>query len=136
MGIRITMKVKRILFACVHNSGRSQMTEAFARQSLPDAVEVKSAGTNPGNEVNPLVVKVMKEKGIDISDKRPKLLNEDMVEQTGRVITMGCSIEDQCPAIQIPSEDWGIDDPAGKTIEKIRDIRDQIEVKVRVLLSK
>ena len=128
------MKMKKILFACVHNSGRSQIAESFARHLLPDTIEVMSAGTNPGNEINPLVVKVMKEKGIDISDKKPKLLTEDMVEQTSRVITMGCSSEDQCSVTKTPSEDWGIDDPSGKTIEEIRSIRDKIEVKVQTLL--
>ena len=129
------MKVKRILFACVHNSGRSQMAEAFARQSLPNAIEVNSAGTNPGNEVNPLVIKAMKEKGIDISDKRPTLLTEDMVKQTGRVITMGCSIKDICPSMHVATEDWPLNDPKGKTLEEIRIIRDEIERRVKSLFG-
>lgn len=122
----MTDNVKYILFACVHNTGRSQMAEAFTRQLSINDVAAESAGTIPAEKVNPLVVKVMKEKGIDISAKRPKLLTHDLVEHARAVITMGCSIQESCPVLQIPHEDWEINDPAGKPIEEIRNIRDQI----------
>ena len=131
----MTAKIRCMLFACVHNSGRSQMAEAFARQLSTGDVETESAGTIPGDEVSPLVVKVMREKGIDISTRRPKLLTRDMVERASTVITMGCSIEEACPVLQVPHEDWEIDDPEGKPIEEIRDIRDQIEARVIHLVS-
>ena len=126
---------KRLVFACVHNSGRSQMAEAFANRIANGTVESESAGTMPADRVNPLVVEAMMEKGINISDNRPKLLTEEMAGDADRVITMGCSIEETCPAIKTPSEDWDLDDPTGKTLEEVRGIRDEIEARVRRLLS-
>ena len=111
------------------------MAEAFARYFSTGEVESESAGIIPGNEVNPLVVEVMKEKGIDISTNAPKLLTQDMAGRASTIITMGCSIEEACPVLQIPHEDWEIDDPQGKSLEEIRYIRDQIEERVQRLLT-
>ncbi|MBI3953456.1 MAG: arsenate reductase ArsC, partial [Chloroflexi bacterium] len=119
--------MKRVLFVCVHNTGRSQMAEAFAKHLAPESIEVESAGTMPAEEVNPLVVQVMREAGIDISCGRPKLLTPAMVDRADLVITMGCSLEEACPAALVPAEDWGLEDPQGKSIDEVRRIRDQVE---------
>ncbi len=126
---------RRVLFACVHNSGRSQMAEAFARRLADGAIEFESAGTLPADRVNPVVVKAMTEKGIDISASEPKLITQKMADRANRVVTMGCTIDQACPALLTPTEDWGLDDPEGKTIEEVREIRDQIEARVRRLVS-
>ena len=128
------MRVLRVLFVCVHNAGRSQMAEAFARHLAADAVEVASAGTLPGGTLDPTVVEAMAERHIDISRARPKVIEQSMVDVADRVYTMGCAIDEACPAVFIPSEDWGLDDPAGQPIERVREIRDQVEAKVRELL--
>lgn len=128
--------MRSILFVCVHNSGRSQMAEAFLNQFGKKEVEATSAGTTPYAKINSLVAEVMLEKGIDLSHNKPKIITQNMVDEADRIITMGCSIDESCPAIFIPSEDWGLDDPQGKTIEKIRVIRDKIEEKTIQLLAK
>ena len=112
------------------------MAEAFAKRMARNAVDVASAGTVPGGEMNPVVVAAMAERGIDISGARPKLIEQVMVDAADLVFTMGCAIDDSCPAVFIPSEDWGLDDPAGQSLEVVRRIRDEIEVKVRVLLQR
>ena len=127
--------VRRVLFACVHNSGRSQMAEAFAKHHANGDMEFESAGTMPADRVNPLVVQAMKEKGIDLSAKRPKLLTQEMADRVDTVVTMGCSIEEACPALLAPTEDWGLEDPEDKPIEAVREIRDEIEARVRRLVS-
>lgn len=128
--------MKNILFVCVHNSGRSQMAEEFLKQFGEKEVGVKSAGTTPYTKINSLVTKVMLEKGIDISHNKPKIITQDMVDEADLIITMGCSIDKSCPATFVPSEDWGLDDPQGKTIEEIRVIRDKVEEKTIQLLAK
>lgn len=137
MNIQDVVHQKRIkvLFACVHNSGRSQMAEAFAIQIWNESGEFHSAGTHPAEIIDPLVVEAMKEKGIAMFDKVPKLLTEGMILRTDRVITMGCSIEEVCLEISGVSEDWELEDPNGKTLDQIRVIRDNIEDKVRNLFS-
>lgn len=127
--------MNRVLFACVHNSGRSQIAEAFAKHFFGGCSGFHSAGTRPVEAVNPLVVTVMNEKGIDISCKRPKLLTREMISQVDRVIAMGCSVEEACPVVNIPVEDWDLDDPAGKSIEDVRKIRDQVEDQVKNLFT-
>ncbi|MBI2855229.1 MAG: arsenate reductase ArsC [Chloroflexi bacterium] len=127
--------MKRVLFVCVHNSGRSQMAEAFLKHFSLGAVESESAGTVPSEQVNPVVAEAMREKGIDLYHYAPKLLTQDMVDRADRVITMGCSIEEACPAVFVPAEDWGLEDPEGKPLEKVRGIRDQIEERVKGLLA-
>ena len=120
------------LFVCVHNAGRSQMAEAFAKRR---GLKAASAGTVPATSVNPAVVQAMKEKGIDISSNTPKLLTPEMIDQATLVFTMGCSVEEVCPRpmlakMQKKLVDWKIDDPKGKTVEQVRQIRDEIERKV------
>jgi len=120
------------LFVCVHNAGRSQMAEAFAKRR---GLKAASAGTIPASAVNPTVLQVMKEEGIDISSNAPKLLTMEMINQADLVITMGCSVEEVCPRpmlakMQKKLIDWKIDDPKGKTIEETRRIRGEIERKV------
>jgi arsenate reductase len=126
----------RVLFVCVENAGRSQMAEAFAKKYGKRKVEALSAGTMPAKEVNPVVVQVMLEKGIDLSGNMPKLVTGKMVQEADVIIVMGCSAEGFCPAPLLSKvTDWKIEDPKGKPIEKVREIRDEIERKVRVLID-
>jgi arsenate reductase len=120
------------LFVCVHNAGRSQMAEAFAKRR---GLKAASAGTIPSSSVNPTVVQVMKEKGIDISSSAPKLLTTDMINDASLVVTMGCSVEEVCPRpmlakMQKKLVDWDLEDPKGKTFEQVRKIRDEIERRI------
>ena len=127
---------RKILFVCVENAGRSQMAEAFARRYSGEDVEVYSAGTMPASSVHPEVIEVMKEKGIDLSSKKPQMLDLKMVEAADIVITMGCSVEGLCPAPLIKNiVDWQLEDPKGKPIEKVREIRDEVERRVLELLD-
>ena len=127
---------KKILFVCVENAGRSQMAEAFAKAYGTVRIEATSAGTMPSNEVNPIVVRVMQEKEIDLSVNKPKLITNQMVQEADMIIVMGCSADGFCPAPLLNKVvDWGIEDPKGKSIEKVREIRDEIERKVRSLLD-
>ena len=123
-----------VLFVCVHNAGRSQMAAGWLRSLAGEAVEVRSAGSVPGDQVNPAAVEAMAEIGIDISDQRPKVLTTEAVEASDVVITMGCG--DACPIF--PGKrylDWQLEDPAGKGVESVRPIRDEIEGRVRGLLA-
>ena len=124
-----------ILFVCVHNSGRSQMAEAMLNKLAADRVRAVSAGTKPVEDIDPVVVKVMREVRIDISHQKPKGLTPELVEQADKVITMGCGVEEVCPATFVETEDWGIDDPSGRSLEKVREIREQIQAKVLELLE-
>ena len=126
-----------ILFVCVHNSGRSQMAEAFFKQIAKGKAQAYSAGTQPADKVNPVVAEAMREIGIDISANKPKALTLEMVEQADRMITMGCGAEAEavCPARLIETEDWALEDPKGKSLEQVREIRDQIKAKVSELLA-
>jgi arsenate reductase len=129
-------KLKRILFVCVENAGRSQMAEAFARLYGDGKIEALSAGTMPADEVNPVVVKAMLEKGVDLSGSKPKLITNQMVQEANAIIVMGCSAQGFCPAPLLNKVvDWGIEDPKGKPIKKVREIRDEIERKVKELVS-
>ncbi len=128
--------MKRILFVCVENSGRSQMAEAFAKAYGTTGIEAASAGTMPSSEVNPIVVRVMQEKGIDLSVNKPKLITNQMVQEADVIIVMGCSAQGFCHAPLLNKViDWGIEDPKGKPLEKVREVRDEIERKVRTLLG-
>jgi len=127
---------KKILFVCVENAGRSQMAEAFAKRYGGEDVEVCSAGTMPASSVHPEVIEVMKEKGFDLSSKKPQLLDLKMVEAADIVVTMGCSVEGLCPAPLIKNFiNWNLEDPKGKPIEKVREIRDEVERRVVELLQ-
>jgi arsenate reductase len=128
--------MKKILFVCVENAGRSQMAEAFAKYHGKDKVEAISAGTMPSTEVNPVVVQVMREKRIDISKNKPKLVNNQMVQEADAIVVMGCDAQGFCPATFLSKVvDWKLEDPKGKPIEKVREIRDEIERRVKKLIS-
>ncbi len=129
------MAMKKVLFVCVHNSARSQMAAAFFNQITKSKATAISAGTRPAAQVNPLVVRVMGEIGIDISKQRPKALTLEMIEKADRVITMGCSVEKVCPASFAPTEDWELDDPEGKPLDEVRKIRDVVKARVEVLVK-
>ena len=126
--------MKNVLFVCVGNTGRSQMAEAFFNHLAGGKVKALSAGTNPANIIDPTVVQVMKEVGIDISSNRPKKLTLEMLNQADKVITMGCGMEKACPATFTETEDWELEDPKGQSMEKIREIRDEIKERVISLL--
>ena len=128
--------MKKVLFVCVHNAGRSQMAEAFLNSAGDDSLLATSAGTIPTERVNPVVAKAIQEVGIDICENTPKVLTQDMADNADLIITMGCAIDDACPATFLPAADWGLDDPAGQPIDTVRRIRDQIRMKVAELLER
>ena len=130
--------MKMVLFVCVHNSGRSQMAEAFFNQLAKGKAKGLSAGTQPAEEVNPIVTDVMREVGIDISNNKPKALTIDLVEKADKMITMGCGAEAEavCPASFIETEDWKLDDPKGKSVEEVRRIRDEVKERVTILVDR
>ena len=125
----------KVAFVCVENSCRSQMAEAFFNRMTKGKAEATSAGTKPAKHINQSVVDVMNELGIDIRNQKPKLLTLEMMEHANRVITMGCGVEEVCPASFIPTEDWELDDPERKTLEEIRKIRDEVKTRVEALLK-
>jgi len=127
--------MKKALFVCVHNAGRSQIAEAFFNHLAEGKAVATSAGTKPAAQVNPTVKEAMREVGVDISNQTPKPLTLEMLENADRVITMGCGVEGVCPATFVATEDWQLEDPEGKPIEKVRAIRDEIEAKVRKLIE-
>ena len=128
------MDKKRVLFICVHNAGRSQMAAGLLATLSGGRIEVLSAGSAPKDSINPQAVEVMKEIGIDIANERPKILTPEAVVASDVVITMGCG--DACPFYPGKRyEDWVLDDPAGKPIEVVRKIRDEIKMKVERLIQ-
>ncbi len=133
-GSEIQKHVPEVLFVCVHNAGRSQMAAAFLDQMAHGEVIVRSAGSAPADEINAAVVEAMLEVGIDISQEFPKPLTDDGVREADVVITMGCG--DECPFFPGKRyEDWELDDPAGKTLDQIRPIRDELRSRVQSLLA-
>ena len=123
-----------VLFVCIHNAGRSQMAMGFLKHLAGDRIEVRSAGTDPGDKVNPAAVAAMSEEGIDISVNFPKKLTDEAVKESDYVITMGCG--DTCP--YFPGKtylDWPLDDPAGQGVEAVRPIRDAVRAKVEALIA-
>ena len=128
---------RTVLFVCVENAGRSQMAEGFFRKYVPQGYMTLSAGTKPSSKINPLVVGVMKEVGIDISNQKSKEITEDMMRNSEKIVNMGCMDKSFCPTLFIPHViDWEIEDPKGKPIEKVREIRDEIDGRVRHLAAK
>jgi arsenate reductase len=124
----------RILFLCVHNAGRSQMAAAFARQLGQDRVVIHSAGSAPGETLNPAVVDAMQEVGIDISAESPKKLTDQMARDADVIVTMGCG--DECPYYPGKRyDDWELTDPAGQPLEVVRTVRDDIRTRVTALLG-
>jgi protein-tyrosine-phosphatase len=123
-----------VLFVCVHNAGRSQMAAGFLEQLAGDRIDVLSAGSRPGDQVNPAAVAAMAEVGVDISAARPKVLTDSAVREADVVVTMGCG--DECPFHPGKRyEDWVLDDPAGQDIEVVRPIRDEIRARVERLVG-
>lgn len=123
-----------VLFVCVHNAGRSQMAAGFLRDIAGDRIEVRSAGSMPADQINPIAVEAMKEEGIDITAEQPKILTTEAVHASDVVITMGCG--DACPFFPGKRyEDWKLDDPAGQGIEAVRPIRDEIRARIERLVD-
>ncbi|MGV9840379.1 arsenate reductase ArsC [Nocardia niigatensis] len=123
-----------VLFVCVHNAGRSQMAQGFLSHLAGDVIEVRSAGTAPAETINPAAVEAMAEAGIDITAQTPKILTPDTVATSDVVITMGCG--DNCPYFPgVEYRDWKLDDPAGKGVDAVRPIRDQIRTLVEELIA-
>ncbi|MEV6769627.1 arsenate reductase ArsC [Nocardia sp. NPDC051030] len=123
-----------VLFVCVHNAGRSQMAQGFLTHLAGDAIEVRSAGSVPGETLNPVAVEAMREVGIDITAQHPKILTADTVQTSTVVITMGCG--DACPYFPgVDYRDWNLDDPAGQGIDVVRPIRDEIRTRVEALIA-
>lgn len=127
--------MKRVLFVCAHNSGRSQKAGALFNCYAAGVAQAFSAGTQPATYVNRTVADAMRETGIDNSSQRPKLLAPEMLENAEKVVTMGCGVEGVCPAAFIPTLQWELEDPEGKPIEKVRETRDEIAVKVKKLIE-
>ncbi|MGW4688384.1 arsenate reductase ArsC [Streptomyces sp. NPDC004244] len=123
-----------VLFVCIHNAGRSQMAAAWLTHLAQGRIEVRSAGSAPAGQVNPAAVEAMREAGIDMSAEVPKILTAEAVQASDVVITMGCG--DTCPVFPgIRYLDWQLDDPAGQGLDAVRPIRDEIEHRVRGLIS-
>jgi arsenate reductase len=127
--------MKRVLFVCVGNSGRSQMAEALFNHSCGGDSLAISAGTRPATSVSRIAIAAMAELHIDISAQRPKPLTQQMIQQADRIITMGRDVAESCPAGFHASEDWGLEDPQGQPLDKVRLIRDQIRERVLTLLT-
>ena len=128
--------MKKILFVCVENAGRSQMAEAFFRKYMPKGFEAMSAGTKPSAQVNPIVSQAMNELGIDIENQTPKPISQQIISESEKAINMGCIDKESCPALFMKDIiDWQIPDPKGKSIEEVRKIRDQIKTKVMILIK-
>ena len=123
-----------VLFVCVHNAGRSQMAAGWLRHLAGDAVEVRSAGSAPAETINPAAVEAMREVGIDITGQTPKLLEYATAQDSDVIITMGCG--DACPVFPGKRyEDWNLDDPAGKGVDAVRPIRDDLKKRIEALLA-
>jgi arsenate reductase (thioredoxin) len=130
----VTSRIPEVLFVCVHNAGRSQMAAALLDREADGRITVRSAGTAPASEIHPLVRRAMAEVGLDVSTEFPKPLTTEAVETADVVITMGCG--DACPVF--PGKrylDWELDDPAGKNLDEVREIRDEIADRVRSLVE-
>jgi arsenate reductase (thioredoxin) len=125
---------KIILFVCVENAGRSQMAEGFFNKHTPPGYRAVSAGTRPAGQINPLAVQAMKEANIDISKQRSKIITEYMIRNSIKAVNMGCMDSAECPLLFLNNPiDWDIEDPKAKPIEKVREIRDEIERRVKEL---
>jgi len=127
---------KPILFVCVQNAGRSQMAEGFFKKYAPREYEGISAGTKPVSEINPLAIEVMREVDIDITGQKSKEITEDMIRNSSKIVNMGCMDKESCPTLFLQNLlDWNIEDPKDKQIEKVREIRDEIEQRVKKLVA-
>jgi arsenate reductase len=124
--------MKYVLFVCTQNAGRSQMAQAFFERHGPDDVRAESAGDAPASEVHPVVVEVMREVGIDLTGRRPKKLTLEMQLHADWAITLACGA--RCPYVPTTVVDWDVEDPAGKSLEEVRAIRDEVEERVQELV--
>jgi protein-tyrosine-phosphatase len=128
--------MKTILFVCVENAGRSQMAEGFFNKHAPAGYLAVSAGTKPAGQINPLAVQAMKEAGIDISRQKSKIITDEMIRNSTKAVNMGCMDRSDCPLLFLNNPvDWAIEDPKGKPIERVREIRDDIERRVKELVK-
>lgn len=127
---------KTILFVCVENAGRSQIAEGFFNKHAPEGYKAISAGTKPVSQINPIAIDVMKEVGIDISDQKSKDITEEMMRNSTKIVNMGCMERESCPTLFLHNLiDWNMVDPKGKSLEKVREIRDEIEQRVKELVA-
>ncbi len=127
---------KTVLFVCVENAGRSQMAEGFFNKKAPKGYKAINAGIKPVSQINPLAVEVMQEIGIDISGQKPKDITEDMIRNSTNTVNMGCMERESCPTLFLYNLlDWNIEDPKGQSIERVREIRNEIERRVRELVT-
>ncbi len=127
---------KVILFVCVENAGRSQIAEGFFNKIAPEGYRAISAGSKPVSQINPIAIEAMKEVGIDISNQKSKDITEDMMRNSTKIVNMGCMEKESCPTLFLHNLiDWNMEDPKGKSIEKVREIRDQIEQRVKELVT-
>ena len=127
---------ENILFVCVENAGRSQMAEAFFRKFAPNQFNVSSAGTIPSSQLNPIVIQVMKEIGIDMINQQPKLLSDSMVDNSFKIVNMGCMDKESCPSLFVKDVvDWNISDPKEESLDNVREIRDKIRLEVMNLIQ-
>lgn len=130
----MSIKKASVLFVCVHNAGRSQMAAGYLEHLAGDRIEVRSAGTEPGNQVNPSAIAVMAEEGIDLTAATPKVLTDEAVQDSDYVITMGCG--DKCPFYPGKTYlDWKLDDPAGQGVDSVRSIRNEIRTLIENLIT-
>lgn len=120
-----------VLFVCIENAGRSQMAEGFFRKYAPREYVPLSAGTTPTEKINPLAIQAMKEIGIDIADQKPKVLTDEMIRKSSKIVNMGCMDRQSCPALFVNNMiEWSIPDPKNKPIDEVRKIRDEIEIRI------
>jgi arsenate reductase (thioredoxin) len=127
---------KTILFVCIENAGRSQMAEGFFKKYAPSGFKTESAGTKPAYQLNPIVVEAMKEVGIDISKQKSKELTDEMIRDSYKVVNMGCMDKNFCPTIFVPKViEWNLEDPKWKSIAEVREIRDEIEKRIKEFVS-
>lgn len=127
---------KTILFVCVENAGRSQMAEGFFNKNAPEGYRAISAGTKPVSQINSVVIEVMKEVGIDISNQKSKEITEDMMRNSFKTVNMGCMVKESCPTLFLPNVlDWNLEDPKGKSVEKVTELRDEIDQRVKELVA-
>ena len=136
MKLRDNKNTITVLFVCVENSGRSQIAEGFFKKYAPKEFKVQSAGTKPILQINPIAVQSMKEIGIDISTQKSKGLTDEMIRNSDHIVNMGCMDKSFCPTIFLPKViEWNLEDPKGKAIEEVREIRNEIEKMVKELVS-
>ncbi len=133
---KLKQPTQTILFVCVENAGRSQMAEGFFNKYAPEGFKAIRAGTKPVSEINPVAIEAMAEVGVNISNQKSKDITEDMMRNSFTTVNMGCMDRESCPILFLPNVlDWNLEDPKGKSIEKVREIRDEIDRKVRELVA-